>query len=77
MRPIGNPLVAVRNVDTTYFDPSVTSPHGFNSVILHGEGYNAFREGGLWEQNLAPGTHQLLITVRQSPGTASIYLKIH
>jgi hypothetical protein len=70
-------FIAIRNINTTYFDLSVTGPNGFNSVVLHGEGYNALQDGGLWEKNLAPGTYQLVLTSQQSPGTASIYIKTH
>jgi hypothetical protein len=68
-------FIAIHNIDTPYFDLSVTGPNGFRSVVLHGEGYNAFQDGGLWEQNLTPGTYQVVLTAYQSPGMASIYLK--
>ena len=70
-------FVVVHNIDTTYFDLSLTGPDGFSSIVLHGEGYNAFQDGGLWEQNLPAGTYQLMLNSQQSPGTISVYLKIH
>ena len=70
-------FIAIHNIDTQYFDLSITGPNGFRSVVLHGEGYNAFQDGGLWEQNLNPGTYQVVLTSYQSPGTASVYLKTH
>jgi hypothetical protein len=68
-------FIAIRGINTTYFDLCVTGPDGYNSVVLHGEGYNAFQDGGLWENRLLPGTYQLVLTSHQSPGTASVYIK--
>lgn len=70
-------FVAVDNINTTYFDLSLTGPDGYHSVILHGEGYTADQDGGLWEKNLPAGTYQVVLTSHQSPGTASIFLKTH
>ena len=70
-------FVAIRNINTTYFDLMWHGPNGFSSIVLHGEGYNAFQDGGLWEKNLTPGTYQLVLTSHQSPGTASVYIKTH
>jgi hypothetical protein len=68
-------FIAVHNVDTTYFELSVIGPDGYSSTVLHGEGYNTNRDGGLWEEKLQPGTYQVVLTSDQSPGTASVYLK--
>jgi hypothetical protein len=68
-------FIAVRNVNTSYFDLSVVGPDGYSSVVLHGEGYRSNRDGGLWEETLPPGVYQLVLTSNQSPGTASIFLK--
>ena len=68
-------FITVNNIDTTYFDLSVAGPDGFRSMVLHGEGYNAKRDGGLWEVNFQPGIYQLVLTSDQSPGFASVYLK--
>jgi hypothetical protein len=70
-------FLAIRNINTTYFDLSITGPDGFRSTILHGEGYNAAQDGGLWDKNLPAGTYQVTLTSHQSPGTASIYFKVH
>jgi hypothetical protein len=70
-------FVAIHNINTAYFDLSVIGPDGFNSTVLHGEGYNAFQDGGLWEENLPPGAYRVVLTSHQSPGTASVHLKIH
>lgn len=67
-------FVVIHNINTTYFDLSVTRPDGFRSLILHGEGYNAVQDGGLWQKNLPPGSYQVVLTSHPSPGTASIYL---
>jgi hypothetical protein len=68
-------FIVVENIDTTYFDLSVAGPDGFHSTVLHGEGYNASQDGGLWEKQLQPGTYRLVLTSNQSPGTATVYLK--
>jgi hypothetical protein len=70
-------FIAVRDINTTYFDLSVTGPGGYRSVILHGEGYRADQDGGLWEQNLPPGAYRLVLTSEKSPGSASVYLKYY
>jgi hypothetical protein len=67
-------FIVVHDINTTYFDLSVTGPNGFNSVVLHGEGYRAAIDGGLWQQNLMPGTYKLMLTSQPSSGSASIYL---
>jgi hypothetical protein len=69
-------FVVIRNIDTPYFDLSMTGPNGYSSIIMHGEGYSAYQDGGLWEKNLSPGTYQIVLTSHQSPGTASVFLKI-
>jgi hypothetical protein len=68
-------FIVVNNIDTTYFDLSVAGPDGARSTVLHGEGYNASQDGGLWEKTLPSGTYRLVLTSDQSAGTASIYLK--
>lgn len=68
-------FVSIHNINTTYFDLSVARPDGTSSGILHGEGYNAAQDGGLWEMSLPPGTYTLVLTSDQSPGTVSVYIK--
>jgi hypothetical protein len=68
-------FIVIRNINTTYFDLSVTGANGFRSTILHGEGYNTVQDGGLWEENLAAGTYQVVLTSHQSPGSVSVYIK--
>jgi hypothetical protein len=70
-------FLEIRNINTTYFDLSIIGPDGFRSTILHGEGYNAVQDGGLWDKNLPAGTYQITLTSHQSPGIASIYFKVH
>jgi hypothetical protein len=70
-------FIALQDIDTTYFDIHVTGPDGFTSTVMHGEGYNATQDGGLWEQNLMPGSYQLILNSHQSPGTVSVYLKVY
>jgi hypothetical protein len=68
-------FITVRNIDTKYFDLSVVGPDGWKSVVLHGEGYSAAQDGGLWEKSLPPGTYELVLTSAQSAGIASVYVK--
>jgi hypothetical protein len=68
-------FVVIRNINTTYFNLSVTGPNGFNSIVMHGEGYRADQDGGLWEETLPAGTYQLLLTSHQSPGEISVSMK--
>lgn len=68
-------FIVIRDINTTYFDISVTGANGFSSTVVHGEGYNAFQDGGLWEQSLAAGTYQVVLTSHQSPGSVSVYIK--
>ena len=68
-------FIVVNNINTTYFDLSVAGPEGTRSTVLHGEGYNASQDGGLWQQTLPSGEYWLVLTSDQSAGTASIYLK--
>jgi hypothetical protein len=70
-------FVVVRNINTTYFDLSVTGPDTFQDPVLHGEGYNAFQDGGLWQKTLPSGTYRVVLTSDLSAGTASVYLKIY
>ena len=67
-------FLTVRDINTPYFDLSVTGLDGFSSTVLHGEGYRADRDGGLWEESLQPGTYQIVLTSRQSPGNISLYI---
>jgi hypothetical protein len=68
-------FIVVNNIDTTYFDLSIAGPEEARSIVLHGEGYSALQDGGLWEKTLPSGTYRLVLTSDQSSGTASIYLK--
>jgi hypothetical protein len=70
-------FIAIRGINTTYFDLRVIGPDGYASTVMHGESYSAFQDGGLWEESLAPGEYQIVLTSHQSPGTASVYLKTH
>ena len=69
-------FVVVNDINTTYFDLSVTGADKYSSVVMHGEGYRADQDGGLWEQNLPAGTYQVMLTSHQSPGKLSVYLKL-
>jgi hypothetical protein len=69
-------FIVVRNINTSYFDLRVAGAEGYDSVVMHGEGYRADRDGGLWEETLSPGMYQLVLTSHQSPGTATVFLKV-
>ncbi len=68
-------FIVVRDIDTDYFDLSVAGPAEDLATVLHGEGYSASQDGGLWEKTLQPGVYKVVLTSDQSAGTASIYLK--
>lgn len=68
-------FVIVRDIHTTYFDLSVVGADGYNSIVLHGEGYSAFQESGSWKETLPAGIYRIVLTSHQSPGTASVFLK--
>jgi hypothetical protein len=70
-------FIAVRDINTSYFDLRIVGPNEYSSVIIHGQGYRAERDGGLWQENLLPGTYQLVLTSHRSPGTAAVFLKTH
>ena len=70
-------FLAIQDIDTAFFDLSVEGPDGFRSLVLHGEAYNASRDGGVWQKSLSPGTYELVLTAHQSPGTALVYLKTY
>jgi hypothetical protein len=67
-------FVVVKNIDTTYFDLSVAGPDGASSTVLHGEGYSASQDGGLWEKTLPPGTYRVVLSSDPSAGAATVYL---
>ena len=62
------------NANTPYFDLSLIGPEAESRVILHSENYRTDESGsGTWEQNLAPGIYQLVLTADPGPGVLSIY----
>lgn len=69
-------FVVVRNINTRYFDLRVLGSEGYQSVVLHGEGYRSERDGGLWEERLPPGTYQVVVSSEISPGTSSVFLRV-
>lgn len=63
----------VPDVETAVFDLTLAGPED-NYVILHSEEYRTDENGGgSWEQNLTPGSYQLLLTASQTTGTLSVY----
>jgi hypothetical protein len=70
-------FVIISEINTPYFDLSIQGPDGFKETILHGEGYRAERDGGLWEKNLLPaGEYQVVLNSQTSSGKVSIYLRL-
>jgi len=65
--------VQLNNIDTSYFDITLTGPAGFEKVLLHGEGYSASKDTTLFEERLAAGEYELVLTSDQSPGKMSVY----
>jgi hypothetical protein len=64
----------IPNIDTTEFDLRLNGPNEDSYVILHSENFRTDENGGgTWEQNLAPGTYQVVLTASQTPGTLSVY----
>lgn len=61
-------FILIWDINTSYFDVSVMGLDGYNSTVLHGEGYSADQDGGLWEEHLRPGTYQIVLTSHQSRG---------
>jgi hypothetical protein len=66
-------FLVIHNINTTYFDISVVGADGYTSTVVHGEGYAATQDGGLWEEILPAGKYQVMLTSHQSPGTVSVY----
>ncbi len=66
----------IPNIDTTYFDLSLSGPAGSSHTILHSEDYQTDENGGgTWEQRLPPGDYSVVLTASQTPGTLSVYWK--
>lgn len=62
------------NANTSYFDLSLIGPEDENRLILHSESYRTDESGGgTWEQNLPPGTYQLVLTADPGSGILSVY----
>ena len=62
------------NADTTYFDLKLIGPDDASYLILHSENYRTDENGGgTWEQNLVPGSYQLILTADPGPGALSVY----
>lgn len=64
----------VQNIDTNYFDLSLSGPDGYRALVLHGEDFRTDSLGasGLQEFALRAGEYQLILTARQNPGLLSV-----
>lgn len=65
--------VQLNNIDTSYFDITLTGPAGYEKVLLHGEGYSVSKDTTFFEKILANGEYELVLTSDQSPGKLSVY----
>lgn len=64
----------LRDIDTSFLELSLSPADGESEVLLRSEGLRTDREGGgLWEQELLPGSYRLLLTAAQGQGTLAIY----
>lgn len=62
------------NIDTPYFDLSLSEPNGDKLVILRSETFRTNENGGgSWEQRLSPGEYRLLLSAPQTSGILSVY----
>ena len=55
--------VQLENIDTTYFDLSLTGPGGYEKVLLHAEGYSVSKDSTLFEERLAAGEYELVVDI--------------
>ena len=62
------------NIEAAYIYLHLTGGDGADFVLLHGEGYRAGRNTGLWQETLPPGDYRLVLDSRQSSGTLAVYL---
>jgi len=69
----------VQNIDTEYFDLSLSGPDGYRAVVLHGEDFRTDSLGAssLQEFNLRAGEYQLVLTARQNPGHLTVSWGVH
>lgn len=62
------------NADTPYFDLTLIGPDDASRLILHSEDYRTDDSGGgTWQQNLPPGTYQLILTSEPGTGILLVY----
>jgi hypothetical protein len=73
-RPAGLYLLVSR-MAADYFDVTLVGPRDERRVLLHGEGYTPERDSARFEETLSPGDYQVLLTVRASRGTLTLYVK--
>ena len=64
---------ALRDVETPYFDLRLATPGGDSLTIMQGDNLRTDQRGaGLWQQNLAPGSYQLMLTAEQGSGFVAL-----
>jgi hypothetical protein len=67
---------ALENLDTPTFDLTLQGHNGSKLIVLHAEPYRTDRTGsGQWEQELAAGEYELLLTSPESAGHVTIYMR--
>ena len=65
---------ALENVDTGYFELSLSGGDGESRLLMRSEGLRTDRDGsGQWEEVLPAGRYRLLLTADQGQGTVSLY----
>ncbi|MCB8983378.1 MAG: hypothetical protein H6659_06125 [Ardenticatenaceae bacterium] len=64
----------MQNLDTPLIDLSLRGTDGYQATIMHAETYRTDRAGASDSREFAlpPGTYQLVLTARQSPGVLSV-----
>jgi hypothetical protein len=67
---------ALENLDTPTFDLTLQGHDGSRLIVLHAEPYRTDRTGsGQWEQELAAGEYELLLSSPESAGHVTIYMR--
>lgn len=65
---------ALENVDTGYFELSLSGADGESRLLLRSQGLRTDQEGsGLWEEELPAGRYRLLLTADQGQGMVTLY----
>jgi hypothetical protein len=66
----------VEDVQADLLEVKLTGSNAYESLILHAEGYTAYRDNPHLEKTLPAGQYQCILTSRSSAGTLSIYTRL-